>query len=49
MPYNYVLFEFYDPIFELLYNEDIEIKHSAGKDPELQNKAKQLFGVRGAR
>ncbi|MCL1475927.1 hypothetical protein [Argonema antarcticum] len=44
MPYNYVFFEFYDPIFELLYNEDIEIQNKAGKDPELQSKAKQLFG-----
>lgn len=44
LPYDYIFFEFYDPIFELLFNENLEIKHKAGKDPELQEKEKQLFG-----
>ncbi|MFM7886140.1 MAG: hypothetical protein ACKPCM_05505 [Pseudanabaena sp.] len=42
LPYDYILFEFYDELFDVIYNDDPKINHEVALNPELNEKVRQL-------
>ncbi|MEH1828616.1 hypothetical protein [Nostoc sp.] len=43
-PYDYVLYEFYDPIYEIIFHDDPEIRYQQHRDrnPEIYQKVRQV-------
>ncbi|BCL38133.1 hypothetical protein [Nostoc sp. MS1] len=42
LPYDYILFEFYDELYKVIYNTDTEINYEVARNPEMNQKVRQL-------